>query len=48
MDLGLTEEQEMLRKMARDFLVTECPKALVREMEEDEKGYPPQLWRGMA
>jgi len=48
MDLGLTEEQEMLRKMARDFLATECPKALVREMEEDEKGYPPQLWRGMA
>ena len=48
MDLGLTEEQEMLRKMARDFLATECPKALVREMEEDEKGYPPQLWQGMA
>jgi len=48
MDLGLSEEQEMLRKMARDFLATECPKTLVREMEEDERGYPPQLWQGMA
>jgi len=48
MDLGLSEPQEMLRKMARDFLSTECPKQLVREMEKDEKGYSPELWRKMA
>lgn len=48
MDLGLSEEQEMLRKMARDFLVNECPKTLVRQMEEDEKGYSPELWAKMA
>ena len=48
MDLGLSEPQEMLRKMARDFLATECPKSLVRQMEEDEKGYPVQLWQNMA
>jgi alkylation response protein AidB-like acyl-CoA dehydrogenase len=48
MDLGLSEPQEMLRKMAREFLSTECPKQLVREMEEDEKGYSPELWRKMA
>jgi len=48
MDLGLSEQQEMLRTMARDFLSTECPKQLVRDMEEDEKGYPPELWRKMA
>jgi alkylation response protein AidB-like acyl-CoA dehydrogenase len=48
MDFSLSEEQEMLRKMARDFLEKECPKALVREMEEDEKGYSPELWRKMA
>jgi alkylation response protein AidB-like acyl-CoA dehydrogenase len=48
MDLGLNEQQEMLRKMARDFLTTECPKKLVRDMEEDEKGYSPELWRKMA
>jgi len=44
----LSEEQEMLRKMARDFLADKCPKTLVREMEEDEEGYSPELWREMA
>lgn len=48
MDLGLNEQQEMLRKMARDFLTTECPKKLVRDMEEDDKGYSPELWSKMA
>jgi alkylation response protein AidB-like acyl-CoA dehydrogenase len=48
MNLDLTEEQEMLRTMARDFLTRECPKMLVRELEEDEKGYSPELWRKMA
>ncbi len=48
MDLGLSEEQEMLRTMARDFLATECPKELIKEMAEDEKGYTPDLWRKMA
>lgn len=48
MDFALSEEQEMLKKMARDFLENECPKTLVREMEEDEKGYSPALWKKMA
>ena len=48
MDLSLTEPQEMLKKMARDFLTEKCPKALVREMEEDDKGYKPELWKDMA
>ncbi|MBI2907599.1 MAG: acyl-CoA/acyl-ACP dehydrogenase [Chloroflexi bacterium] len=48
MDFGLSEEQEMLKTMARDFLEKECPKAVVREMVDNEKGYPPQLWRQMA
>ena len=48
MDFALSEEQEMLRKSARDFLTKECPKTLVREMEADEKGYSPKLWKGMA
>jgi alkylation response protein AidB-like acyl-CoA dehydrogenase len=48
MDFSLTEEQEMLRKAARDFLATECPKSLVREMAKDEKGYPTQLWQQMG
>ena len=48
MDFNLTEEQKMLRKTARDFLESECPSSLVREMTADEKGYPPQLWQKMA
>ena len=48
MDFTLSEEQEMLKTMARDFLADKCPKTLVKEMEEDEKGYSPDLWREMA
>lgn len=48
MDIDFSEEQEMLRKMARDFLTTKCPGTLVREMMEDEQGYPPDLWREIA
>lgn len=48
MNLKLTEEQEMLRASARDFLTTRCPKSLVRAMETDERGYPPDLWREIA
>ncbi|MBE0479697.1 MAG: acyl-CoA/acyl-ACP dehydrogenase [Dehalococcoidia bacterium] len=48
MDYALTEQQEMLRKTSRDFLEKECPKALVREAEDDEKGYSPDLWKKMA
>ena len=48
MNLDLTEEQEMLRTSARDFLSKECTKTLVRKLEEDEKGYSPELWRKMA
>jgi alkylation response protein AidB-like acyl-CoA dehydrogenase len=48
MDLGLSEEQELLKNFARDFLEKECTEQLVREMEEDEKGYSPELWKKMA
>lgn len=48
MNLDFTEEQEMLRTSARDFLSTECPKTLVRELEESEQGYSPDLWKKMA
>ena len=48
MDLNLTEEQEMLKTMARDFLADKCPKSLVKEMYEDEKGYSPELWKEMV
>jgi alkylation response protein AidB-like acyl-CoA dehydrogenase len=48
MDFNFSEEQRMLKESARGFLARECPKTLVREMEKDEKGYSPALWRKMA
>jgi alkylation response protein AidB-like acyl-CoA dehydrogenase len=44
-DLNLIESQLILRKAARDFLASECPPSLVREMESDPRGYPDKLWR---
>jgi alkylation response protein AidB-like acyl-CoA dehydrogenase len=48
MDFGLSEEQEMLKTSARDFLQKECPKKLVRQLDESDEGYSPELWRKMA
>ena len=48
MDLGLSETQELLKNAAREFLENECPETHVREMEEDDKGYSPELWAKMA
>ncbi len=48
MDFTPSEEQEMLRKTARDFLSTECPKSLVRQIEASDLGYSPELWNKMA
>jgi len=48
MDLGLTEIQQMLKNSAREFLSQECPLTLVREMEEDDRGYTDELWRQIS
>ncbi len=45
MEFSLSEEQEMLKRAARDFLEAECPEGFVREMEEDDEGYSPEVWR---
>ena len=48
MDLGLDEGQQMLRSSAREFLESECPSTYVRDMEEDERGYTPEMWGKLA
>ena len=48
MDFNFTEQQTMLRTVARRFLTNECPKAKVKELEKDEKGYDPQIWHAIA
>ncbi len=48
MTIELTEEQEMLRASARDFLDKECTEFVVREVEAGGLGYSPELWRKIA
>jgi alkylation response protein AidB-like acyl-CoA dehydrogenase len=48
MDFGFSDEQEMLRQTARDFLAENCPTTFVRQMMEDDQGYAPALWKKMA
>jgi len=43
-----TEQQDMLRTMAREFLAAECPKSRTRELEKDGRGYDPATWKRMA
>ena len=48
MDILPSEEEQLLKNAAREFLEAEVSTYLVREMELDENGYPPDLWRQMA
>ncbi|MBW1799570.1 MAG: acyl-CoA/acyl-ACP dehydrogenase [Deltaproteobacteria bacterium] len=48
MNFSLSETQVMMRSEARKFLEKDCPVRLVRELEGDEKGYSPELWRKMG
>ncbi len=48
MKFTLTEEQEMLKKTARDFLADKCSKKFIKQMEESETGYSRELWQQMA
>ena len=34
----------MLRETVRDVLAKHCPLSVVRELEDDPVGYPPELW----
>ncbi len=48
MDFGFSEEQEMLRQSARQFLEAECSMAYVRKMMDDDTGYSAEQWKKMA
>lgn len=48
MDYSLSEQQEMLKKSARDFLAAESPKSQVRHLATDEQGFSAQLYAKMA
>ena len=48
MEFELNEEQKILQKSAADFLKKECPKELVRRLDDSDKKHSPELWRKMA
>jgi len=48
MNFGFTEEQELLRHTAREFLERECPMGTVREIMATDAGFRRELWKKMA
>jgi len=48
MDFAFSEEQEMLRRSARDFLAKECSSKVVRKLMESSDTYDEGLWRKLA
>jgi len=48
MDLDFSEEQQMVIDMSRSMLEEHCPSQIVRDMEDDPKGYPDGLWKQMS
>ena len=48
MDFAFSEEQEMLRKSARDFLAKECPPKVVRRLMESDDTYDAALWKKIS
>jgi len=48
MDLDFTEEQQMIVDMTRAMLEEHSPVEVVRETEDDPKGYPDALWKQMG
>jgi len=48
MNFGFSEEQELLRKTARDFLSEHAPMKHVREFLEGPQRYSRELWKRMA
>lgn len=47
MDFGLTDEQDLLRATARQFVADVCPAEKAKEWDE-QSVVPPELFRGMA
>jgi alkylation response protein AidB-like acyl-CoA dehydrogenase len=48
MDIGFTEEQELLRTSARRFLENECPSAFVRQRMAESAAMTEEFWQKLA
>jgi alkylation response protein AidB-like acyl-CoA dehydrogenase len=47
-DLTLDDDQLLVQSSANEFFRKRCPPEVVREIEDGEIGYDPDLWREMA
>jgi alkylation response protein AidB-like acyl-CoA dehydrogenase len=47
-DLSLDQDQLHIQRTAHDFFRQRCTPETIREIEDGELGYPPDLWREMA
>jgi alkylation response protein AidB-like acyl-CoA dehydrogenase len=47
MEFGFTQEQEMIRRQAAQFLKNEWPIGSVRDLMKSEHGHSPELWEKM-
>jgi alkylation response protein AidB-like acyl-CoA dehydrogenase len=47
-DFAFSEEQEMLRRSAREFLAKECSSKVVRKLMESPDAYDAALWKKLA
>lgn len=48
MRFGLTQEQEMIRAQANEFLKKECPTSVVRALMEEPHAFSVDLWEKMS
>ena len=48
LDLTFSPEQEMLRETVRGVVAATSPLSVVRELEDDPRGYSPELWKQLA
>ena len=48
MDIGFTEEQELLRETARRFLESECDARFVRQRMAEPAAITEEFWRQLA
>src|SRR4030081_196480 len=48
MDFAFSEEQEMLRRSARDFLAKECSSKIVRKLMESSDTWDEAFWKKLA
>ncbi|MBU2645312.1 acyl-CoA/acyl-ACP dehydrogenase [bacterium] len=48
MDFSFSKDQELIRKSIREFFIRESPKAKVRELKDNSKGFDHKTWKRMV